>query len=207
MDFIHFLCFIHQFICMYNLSLFDGLHSFSFFLQEWVAKFEKPKGDPSAFLKPATTVLSPYLKVSFVTDLVQVVVLFILECSVETDCYVVMLQFGCLSSRYFYHCIQDVYRSVRNYTKPPVSLTGQVICNCICWTWRGNQSARLLLRWIYVHDSCSCNSCCGETSSIQCLLGLLILIRWKETKYASRFASFGQPYPLYWGHLRSIVVK
>ena len=134
MDFIHFLCFIHQFIFMYNLSLFDGLHSFSFFLQEWVAKFEKPKGDPSAFLKPATTVLSPYLKVSFVTDLVQVVVLFILECSVETECYVVMLQFGCLSSRYFYHCIQDVYRSVRNYTKPPVSLTGQVICDCICWT-------------------------------------------------------------------------
>ena len=29
-----------------------------------MAKFEKPKGDPSAFLKPATTVLSPYLKVS-----------------------------------------------------------------------------------------------------------------------------------------------
>ncbi|OEL20415.1 (6-4)DNA photolyase [Dichanthelium oligosanthes] len=65
--------------------------------KEWVAKFEKPKGDPSAFLKPATTVLSPYLK------------------------------FGCLSSRYFYHCIQDVYRSARNYTKPPVSLTGQLL--------------------------------------------------------------------------------
>jgi len=31
--------------------------------KEWVAKFEKPKGDPSAFLKPATTVLSPYLKI------------------------------------------------------------------------------------------------------------------------------------------------
>ncbi|CAL5373545.1 unnamed protein product [Camellia sinensis] len=30
--------------------------------KEWVAKFEKPKGDPSAFQKPATTVLSPYLK-------------------------------------------------------------------------------------------------------------------------------------------------
>ncbi|KAG5523341.1 hypothetical protein RHGRI_035233 [Rhododendron griersonianum] len=30
--------------------------------KEWVAKFEKPKGDPSAFLRPATTVLSPYLK-------------------------------------------------------------------------------------------------------------------------------------------------
>jgi len=28
----------------------------------WVAAFEKPKTDPSAFEKPATTVLSPYLK-------------------------------------------------------------------------------------------------------------------------------------------------
>ncbi|KAL6888862.1 hypothetical protein ACP4OV_009888 [Aristida adscensionis] len=65
--------------------------------KEWVAKFEKPKGDPSAFLKPATTVLSPYLK------------------------------FGCLSSRYFYHCIQDVYRSVRSHTQPPVSLAGQLL--------------------------------------------------------------------------------
>ncbi|KAM3241105.1 hypothetical protein ACQJBY_054245 [Aegilops geniculata] len=63
--------------------------------KEWVAKFEKPKGDPSAFLKPATTVLSPYLK------------------------------FGCLSARYFYHCIQDVYRSTKTHTKPPVSLAGQ----------------------------------------------------------------------------------
>ncbi|GJM90562.1 hypothetical protein PR202_ga06855 [Eleusine coracana subsp. coracana] len=65
--------------------------------KEWVAKFEKPKGDPSAFMKPATTVLSPYLK------------------------------FGCLSSRYFYRCIQDIYRSVRNHTKPPVSLAGQLL--------------------------------------------------------------------------------
>jgi len=30
--------------------------------RQWVADFEKPKGDPSAFLAPATTVLSPYLK-------------------------------------------------------------------------------------------------------------------------------------------------
>ena len=30
-----------------------------------MATFEKPKGNPSAFLKPATTVLSPYLKVSY----------------------------------------------------------------------------------------------------------------------------------------------
>ncbi len=43
----------------------------------WVAAFEKPKGDPSAFLKPATTVLSPHLK------------------------------FGCLSPRLFYQSLQQ----------------------------------------------------------------------------------------------------
>ncbi|XP_024026150.1 (6-4)DNA photolyase [Morus notabilis] len=65
--------------------------------KEWVANFEKPKGDPSAFLKPATTVLSPYLK------------------------------FGCLSSRYFYQCLQDVYKNVKKHTSPPVSLVGQLL--------------------------------------------------------------------------------
>ncbi|XP_068652560.1 (6-4)DNA photolyase isoform X1 [Aristolochia californica] len=64
---------------------------------EWVSNFEKPKGDPSAFLKPATTVLSPYLK------------------------------FGCLSSRHFYWCLQDVYRKVKKHTSPPVSLVGQLL--------------------------------------------------------------------------------
>jgi cryptochrome len=29
---------------------------------KWVLEFEKPKTDPSEFEKPATTVLSPYLK-------------------------------------------------------------------------------------------------------------------------------------------------
>ncbi|XP_058192366.1 (6-4)DNA photolyase [Rhododendron vialii] len=65
--------------------------------KERVAKFEKPKGDPSAFLRPATTVLSPYLK------------------------------FGCLSSRYFYQCIQDVQKNVKSHTLPPVSLLGQLL--------------------------------------------------------------------------------
>ncbi|KAJ8773587.1 hypothetical protein K2173_005833 [Erythroxylum novogranatense] len=65
--------------------------------KEWVANFEKPKGDPSAFVKPATTVLSPYLK------------------------------FGCLSSRYFYQCLQDVYKNVKEHTSPPVSLVGQLL--------------------------------------------------------------------------------
>jgi cryptochrome len=31
--------------------------------QKWVAEFEKPKGDPTAYIEPATTCLSPYLKV------------------------------------------------------------------------------------------------------------------------------------------------
>ena len=30
--------------------------------KDWVAAFEKPKGNPAAFKKPATTCLSPYLK-------------------------------------------------------------------------------------------------------------------------------------------------
>ncbi|GAB2269470.1 (6-4)DNA photolyase [Dionaea muscipula] len=65
--------------------------------KEKVANFEKPKGNPSAFLKPATTVLSPYLK------------------------------FGCLSSRYFYQCLQEVYKKVKRHTSPPVSLLGQLL--------------------------------------------------------------------------------
>ncbi|KAJ4844629.1 (6-4)DNA photolyase [Turnera subulata] len=65
--------------------------------KKWVANFEKPKGDPSAFVKPATTVLSPYLK------------------------------FGCLSSRYFYQCLQEVYKDVQKHTSPPVSLAGQLL--------------------------------------------------------------------------------
>ncbi|CAN4096863.1 unnamed protein product [Withania somnifera] len=65
--------------------------------EEWVENFEKPKGDPSAFIKPATTVLSPYLK------------------------------FGCLSSRYFYQCLQEIQKSVKKHTSPPVSLLGQLL--------------------------------------------------------------------------------
>ncbi|XP_057772927.1 (6-4)DNA photolyase [Salvia miltiorrhiza] len=65
--------------------------------KEWVANFEKPKGDPSSFIKPATTVLSPYLK------------------------------FGCVSSRYFYQCIQEVQRNCKTHTSPPVSLLGQLL--------------------------------------------------------------------------------
>ncbi|CAA6666361.1 unnamed protein product [Spirodela intermedia] len=65
--------------------------------KEWVANFEKPKGDPSAFMKPATTVLSPYLK------------------------------FGCLSSRLFYQSVQEIYTNVKRHTSPPVSLVGQLL--------------------------------------------------------------------------------
>ncbi|XP_064936443.1 (6-4)DNA photolyase isoform X2 [Musa acuminata AAA Group] len=76
--------------------------------KEWVANFEKPKGDPSAFWKPATTVLSPYLK------------------------------FGCLSSRYFYHCLHSVYLTVGKHTSPPVSLVGQI-------PWKDDD--KLLVAW------------------------------------------------------------
>lgn len=65
--------------------------------QKWVCDFEKPKGDPTAFIKPATTVLSPYLK------------------------------FGCLSCRLFYQKLQAVYSKSKKYSKPPVSLEGQLL--------------------------------------------------------------------------------
>lgn len=37
-----------------------------------------------------------------------------------------IMQFGCLSSRYFYQCLKDVYNNVKRHTSPPVSLVGQV---------------------------------------------------------------------------------
>lgn len=65
--------------------------------EEWVRKFEKPKGNPAAFdPEPATTVLSPYLK------------------------------FGCLSVRTFYHALAAVYAK-GPHTDPPVSLRGQLL--------------------------------------------------------------------------------
>ncbi|KAL4194967.1 hypothetical protein AMTRI_Chr05g62190 [Amborella trichopoda] len=65
--------------------------------KDWVANFEKPKGKPTSFENPATTVLSPYLK------------------------------FGCLSSRLFYQGLQDVFKEVKKHTLPPVSLVGQLL--------------------------------------------------------------------------------
>ncbi|XVF24850.1 hypothetical protein REPUB_Repub13aG0163300 [Reevesia pubescens] len=104
--------------------------------KEWVANFEKPKGYPSAYIKPATTVLSPYLK------------------------------FGCLSSRYFYQCLKDVYKNVKRHTSPPVSLVGQLLWrdffytvafgtpnfdkmkgNKICKQIPWNDNAELLAAW------------------------------------------------------------
>ncbi|XP_055925204.1 cryptochrome-1-like isoform X1 [Argiope bruennichi] len=64
--------------------------------EEYICKFEKPNTSPNA-LKPSTTVLSPYLK------------------------------FGCLSARTFYYKIRDIYlKSKKGYSKPPVSLHGQL---------------------------------------------------------------------------------
>lgn len=61
--------------------------------ENWVATFEKPKGNPAQFSpRPATTVLSPYLK------------------------------FGCLSARLFHAKLLEVYGRKKNHTKPPVSL-------------------------------------------------------------------------------------
>ncbi len=55
----------------------------------WVAAFEKPKGDPAAFdPKPATTILSPYLK------------------------------FGCISARLFYESLQQVRVSPPDLHRP-----------------------------------------------------------------------------------------
>ncbi|XP_024538612.1 (6-4)DNA photolyase [Selaginella moellendorffii] len=65
--------------------------------EKWVCEFEKPKGDPTAFIKPATTVLSPYLK------------------------------FGCLSSRLFYSRVKEVYSRAKSFTSPPVSLEAQLL--------------------------------------------------------------------------------
>jgi cryptochrome len=48
-------------------------------------------------LSPSTTVLSPYLK------------------------------FGCVSAAKFYHELSDIYKDQKTYTKPPVSLHGQLL--------------------------------------------------------------------------------
>lgn len=48
-------------------------------------------------IEPSTTVLSPYLK------------------------------FGCLSPKLFYKRLREIYRKRSNYSKPPVSLHGQLI--------------------------------------------------------------------------------
>lgn len=65
----------------------------------WVATFEKPKGNPAQFTpRPATTVLSPYLK------------------------------FGCLSPRLFHAKLLNIYKEKKGkHTQPPVSLRGQLL--------------------------------------------------------------------------------
>ncbi|KAG6547810.1 hypothetical protein Mapa_010625 [Marchantia paleacea] len=65
--------------------------------KKWVAEFEKPKGNPTAFIKPATTCLSPYLK------------------------------FGCVSVRLFYARLLAVYSETKKHSHPPVSLEGQLL--------------------------------------------------------------------------------
>ena len=65
--------------------------------KQWIASFEKPNTDPSAFLVPSTTCLSAYLK------------------------------FGCLSSRLFHSRLVQVYRESKGHSQPPVSLRGQLL--------------------------------------------------------------------------------
>lgn len=77
---------------------------------KWVCAFEKPKTDPSAFVRPATTVLSPYLK------------------------------FGCLSPRLFHARLMAVYRGAKGvHSKPPVSLRGQLLWREFFYTVRAAQ--------------------------------------------------------------------
>lgn len=64
---------------------------------KWVAAFAKPDTDPSAFERPATTVLSPHLK------------------------------FGCLSARLFHSRLLAVYAQHKGHSQPPVSLRGQLL--------------------------------------------------------------------------------
>lgn len=67
--------------------------------RDWVAGFEKPKTNPAHFTRPATTVLSPYLK------------------------------FGCLSARLFHAKLLQIYREKKKHTEPPVSLRCALVCN------------------------------------------------------------------------------
>ncbi|KAF2257754.1 hypothetical protein CC78DRAFT_588042 [Lojkania enalia] len=63
----------------------------------YTATFEKPKTAPTAFSPQATTLLSPHL------------------------------HFGSLSSREFYWRAQDIVSKHKNASKPPTSLTGQLL--------------------------------------------------------------------------------
>ena len=64
----------------------------------WICNFQKPLTSPNT-IEPSTTVLSPYLK------------------------------FGNLSARLFYKRLKNIYQSRTNgkYSKPPVSLEGQLL--------------------------------------------------------------------------------
>lgn len=92
---------------------------------KWVCGFEKPQTDPSAFERPATTVLSPYLK------------------------------FGCLSPRLFHSRLVALYRVAKGtHSKPPVSLRGQLLWReffyTVGWEQGGSrcQRTRVKLYWL-----------------------------------------------------------
>lgn len=85
--------------CLYPGGETEALRRLEDQLQNtvWVCKFAKPETEPNS-ITPSTTVLSPYVK------------------------------FGCLSVRTFYHKLKEIYnKSKSGYTKPPVSLHGQLL--------------------------------------------------------------------------------
>jgi hypothetical protein len=75
------------------------------------------------------------------------------------------VQFGCLSSRYFYKQLQDIYTSVGKHTKPPVSLVGQVSSK-FTHIFNG-----LILDLCQVSWSGSCKEIGSGSSHVLCMSG------------------------------------
>jgi hypothetical protein len=151
---------------------------------KWVCGFEKPATDPSAFEKPATTVLSPYLK------------------------------FGCLSPRLFYARLAAVYKASRGqHSKPPVSLRGQLLwreffytasarlsCVCVCARPRTQAARRCQGSALgtrptgarsLVPDAATAPACCHRSAPRRPTSSA-----WRATHWPSR--SPGTPTPRCW---------
>lgn len=90
----------------------------------WVAAFEKPKTDPAAFEKPATTVLSPYLKFGCLSARV-----FHAQLSeVSICCRRSLLPAGAVQRAYTdSNGGMQILRKQKKHSLPPVSLIGQLL--------------------------------------------------------------------------------